>query len=898
MVTETTNENNQTTTEFKDKAGRVVCRDVAGLRTYYAYDDLGLLRCIVPPKAASLLINTSFTPFDGGNDLVFAYAYDKRGRLSRKKIPGAGITTFTYDAQDRLITSTDAKNATVVTSYDALDRVVSTSLAGGQMLTQHYYDNYSYSGSKAFDQSHAYAEPNLVTVTGLLTGTKVWGLGLASSQSWLTTTHYDRLGRVIQTRSDNHLGGEDKSSSKLDFVGRLLESKLTTQTSLSSITVETRQSYDRASRLKAVCQRVTDSQSAAPSSPGQYWEPIARHTYNGLGELTQKTLGCSLQKLDYTYLMRGWLDGINQPTNLEQGGDKDFFGMSLVYDGVGNITNWTYRSGQKQGLYAGSNSLSPNPTMAYSFSYDTQNRLKSANLTQNTSTTVFAMGGSDGGKIGYDDNGNILSLNRSLNGTLVDNLSYSYGTNSNRLFRVEDASGNASLFNNLNSGSDDYSYDATGNLIRDANKDIITISYNHLNLPQSVVTASGTVNYTYTASGQKLKASFPGSPAKTYDYAGGLVYEGGKLEFIPTAEGRILPPGRAINPASGTSVIANRYYRYEYQLKDHLGNLRVACRCPEVSTAVTGSQLPGPGDTYPLMVVQEEQYDPWGLSLTGLSSQTMLTANRFKFIGREEQQGLGWIDLQARPYDPQTGRFTGVDPVTENQEDLSTYQYGWNNPVLKSDPDGKCPGCGENDPFLFAKLAVTAFYDTKHAIENTALRLLGSDNRVGYKVVDGQQVFETAVYKKIPDNSVSGITRETANAALDAVAITGLKTGGVTGGLLAKTGSNQTTKAIKETIELRHYTSNKGLEGIQSNMKIKAYDKNTVFAEKAKGKPLSAADAADKYGIKKSSARNYVQFEVESNKVNVIKNAQTGATEYVIKGDVELNEKTKFIKRN
>jgi hypothetical protein len=33
--------------------------------------------------------------------------------------------------------------------------------------------------------------------------------------------------------------------------------------------------------------------------------------------------------------------------------------------------------------------------------------------------------------------------------------------------------------------------------------------------------------------------------------------------------------------------------------------------------------------------------------------------------------------------------------VTDGQEHLSLYQYGWNNPVLRSDPDGLYPCCGE-----------------------------------------------------------------------------------------------------------------------------------------------------------------------------------------------------------
>ncbi|WP_310590818.1 RHS repeat-associated core domain-containing protein, partial [Arsenicibacter rosenii] len=212
-----------------------------------------------------------------------------------------------------------------------------------------------------------------------------------------------------------------------------------------------------------------------------------------------------------------------------------------------------------------------------------------------------------------------------------------------------------------------YDYDGNGNLISDTGKGITNVSYNHLNLPQRVLNATtGQVSsYSYTAAGQKLRADFGGG--KAYDYVAGLVYEGAgsnrSLEFIPTAEGRMLPPGRAINPASGTSVITNRYYRYEYHLKDHLGNLRVACRCPEVSTAVTGSQVPGAGESYPLMAVQDEQYDPWGLRLPVPGSLTMANSNRFTYNGKEEQQGLGWLDYGARMYDPQLGRWNSVDPL-------------------------------------------------------------------------------------------------------------------------------------------------------------------------------------------------------------------------------------------
>ncbi len=98
-------------------------------------------------------------------------------------------------------------------------------------------------------------------------------------------------------------------------------------------------------------------------------------------------------------------------------------------------------------------------------------------------------------------------------------------------------------------------------------------------------------------------------------------------------------------------------------------------------------------------------------------------------------------------------------------------------------------------------------------------------------------------------------------------------------------------------VRLRHYTSNQGFTGIQETMVIKAGDQNAVFATKAKGKPLSMADAADRFKIKQNHARNYIDFDIDDSRVEFRKN-DLGVEEYKIKGDVELNSKTtKFIKR-
>ena len=71
--------------------------------------------------------------------------------------------------------------------------------------------------------------------------------------------------------------------------------------------------------------------------------------------------------------------------------------------------------------------------------------------------------------------------------------------------------------------------------------------------------------------------------------------------------------------------------------------------------------------------------------------------HKWQYLDREKIKDLGleWYDLKARGYESVLGRFHSVDPLpdAQGQEGLSTYQYGWNNPILLSDPNGDCPKC-------------------------------------------------------------------------------------------------------------------------------------------------------------------------------------------------------------
>jgi RHS repeat-associated protein len=101
--------------------------------------------------------------------------------------------------------------------------------------------------------------------------------------------------------------------------------------------------------------------------------------------------------------------------------------------------------------------------------------------------------------------------------------------------------------------------------------------------------------------------------------------------------------------------------------------------------------------------VQETHYDPWGVELQGLGYQeTGIKVNKYLYNGMEfnDHLGVNLFDYGARMYDAAIGRWFVVDPLANHpvQVDKSPYGYAWNNPVLFTDPDGRCPnGCSDEE---------------------------------------------------------------------------------------------------------------------------------------------------------------------------------------------------------
>jgi RHS repeat-associated protein len=653
MVTEATDEQDNKVIEYKERNGLVVLKKVqtsnvlqdgytGWLCTYYVYDDFRRLRYVMPPKATEWMIANSWnlaTSTVVQDELCFRYDYDGRGRMIIKKVPGAGEIWMVYDGRDRLVMTQDAKLRALTTpqwmvmEYDALNRPLRTGLwnnsstrvtheaaavastnypaptVGYEILSETFYDNYAYAGVKTYDasfNSNLNSGVNLYPVanvkcditTGTVTGSRVKVLGTAS-QYLITSIYYDNWARPIQTLADNQSTGVDIATNQYDFSGKVLSSYLRHQKNgapVTTVTVLTKMEYDHLGRVKNIKKTVN----------GGTEKTLSQNSYDELSRLAVKQTGKKtsdgsfLETLDYKYTIRGWLQGINRGyANPGYGTESTnqanrWFGMELLYD-YGFVKN------QLNGNISGTRwrSKGDGEQRAFGYDYDNVNRLLKADFNQYTSSTWNTTAGLDFSlsNMSYDANGNIVTMNQKglkVNvSSTIDQLSYTYTTNSNKLIKVADANiatdnGKLGDFKDgANGSTNDYAYDINGNLNLDNNKAISSITYNYLNLPLVItVTGKGTITYTYDAAGSKIKKLTVENPVAangnktittTTTYIGAAVYESkttlptntpnddytDRLQFIGHEEGRI------------RYKYLTSTFEYDYMLKDHLGNIRM-----------------------------------------------------------------------------------------------------------------------------------------------------------------------------------------------------------------------------------------------------------------------------------------------------------------------------------
>ncbi|MEC3874448.1 hypothetical protein SOP96_01840, partial [Chryseobacterium sp. T9W2-O] len=312
-----------------------------------------------------------------------------------------------------------------------------------------------------------------------------------------------------------------------------------------------------------------------------------------------------LQTVDYTYNIRGWMIGINDPNNL--GGD--LFGYKIKYNQVeglqtpdtsetslqvlpkynGNIAEVDWKTG-----------VSANESLKrYGYVYDGLNRL-SAGFYQNETNPSLREYYE---KATYDLNGNIKTIKRTAQrmgatALLIDNLTYDYENSnmSNRLQKVKDAVTIGQGFP-YKATPTNIGYDDNGNMTSFPDKNISSIEYNYLNLPKKITQNVQVTDYVYRADGVKVKKLFGGLQT---DYLDGFQYKSTYPSetdgYIDTSEPteiklRIIP-----NPEGYFDALRNKYY---YNFTDHLGNIRLSYSDANGDGIVTGDIVIENCQTFP-----------------------------------------------------------------------------------------------------------------------------------------------------------------------------------------------------------------------------------------------------------------------------------------------------------
>lgn len=715
---------NNTSEEFKDKEGKLILRRTynnnAAHDTYFIHDQFGNLAYVLPPLAEG---NISITNLD---NLCYQYKYDNHNRLVEKKIPGKQWEFIVYDKLDRpvatgptfspygedsvgwmiiqydvfgRVTQTGWKNATVteLTRSSSQASINSGSnpftLATNQILTKNYYDNYSFTGAPSpvpTSLPHS-SIPVATNVNGMQTGSWVKVLDNASSTTAETSyILYDNKYRPIRNYSKNYLDGFTQIDISLDWAGKVLYTltKHKRTNADTELVVKDMFTYSAQDKLVLHKQQIN-------SLPEQL---ITKNSYDELGQLIGKNIGgvdvtgsTALQSVDYTYNIRGWLKAINDVDAI----GNDLFAFKINYDEPesasplfnGNISEAFWKT------------ATDNIKRQYSYKYDDLNRLLEGNYKREGGSFVDSYLE----QVEYDKNGNIQKLLRHGDSDandyefIIDDLKYSYHPQKqNQLMKVFDNSNSPQGFkddsNGIEDSEDDYKYDLNGNLIKDDNKQILNITYNHLNLPQNISFANTTrIEYLYNAMGQKLKKVVYGNETITTDYLSTFQYHNNELKNFQNAEGYV--------------TVVDGHFKYIFNYKDHLGNIRLSYSDANENNSIEYDEI-----------IEENNYYPFGLKHTAyntnenqyivdeeLNSIILEQMPKFagdgsfnyKYNGKEWQDelGLNVTAMDYRQYDNALGRFNSLDPLAEIDFDKSPYAFGRNNPNYFSDPTGLCPEC-------------------------------------------------------------------------------------------------------------------------------------------------------------------------------------------------------------
>ena len=747
-VIKTIDEDDNVSYLFKDKLSRtLLTRKINGnisYDTYYVHNDLGRLCYVLPPIASQKIIEKGVN-----NSVIetwgYIYKYDEYNRCIYRKIPGCEPTLYVYDKVNNLIFTQNGEQRFnkpqplwTYNKYDSFGRLIITGLhrtddshkalrdkcseiivsetqgnstttycgytwnslsndirySEAYVLLVNYYDDYDHllNQSENFKNNLSYTVRSGYgtlhnNAKGYIVGRRARHISKVGelTNETVSAIYYDINGRIIQTKSTNHMGGIDEEYFDYNFTGQPIKKiKIHSAKNEQTLTEYYSYEYDHAGRLLKTKHKLGTGVEMI----------LAENTYDELGRIKiNKKANNNFLSTTYSYNVRSWITGIK----------SDKFKQDLYYNtyyseygpSTGMIMPiYTYNTPKYSGdVTAIKWSVHGDKERSYTFNYDNLSQLKSSKYWEKG---TLADKDAYGTSYSYDKHGNVTSIKRkgkTSSGTTIgyiDDLTV-MTYNGNQLTFIKDAAtsnlpAESSDFRDRSSSnvSIEYCYNLNGALSKDYNKGIDTICYNVLDLPYVMVINSNSSKaknyYTYNSLGVKLRQEQRYDPYllkapihstnptndglidyEIKDYVNNIVYETSKRGTDISTKTKIMIEGGYIEGNT-----------YHFFLTDHLGNNRVV-----VEASGTNTQI--------------NHYYPFGMSFYADGGVKEQAKQSFKYNNKELDQmhALKWYDYGARLYDPSYCRFTTVDPLAEKYYSTSPYAYVKNNPLKFIDPDGR-----------------------------------------------------------------------------------------------------------------------------------------------------------------------------------------------------------------
>jgi RHS repeat-associated protein len=710
----------QTTEIFSDRRGNQILSRVKAspttidnaqiADTYTIYDDKDRPIFMLPPETSQSQTDLIHKMVYSGDDLVLI-----------KDDPDCAPVEHVYDLRDLMIARQDGERRAESKWYRIVHDVYGNSIAEG----------FSETSSSTITDTLVSNEWGISGITkGKLLKSKEAILGAPDDLTITKSYEYDDRGRRNVTRCNSILHralGSIVDSIVYDPQDLVIEQYY--QIVPDDIMIARRWTHDHIGRQKKSLIQVTTPDPDQPNGLMQWPEQeLSELSYNAKELITDLNLGVNLQNVDFGYNARRLLRNLNTSfsgfvsSDDPVTGNKDLFGMNIGYEsevdsdfiGVqgltdGNISNiqWRYRYPDNSTSYK----------TRYRYSYDFLKRLTAAD-----DQTTNNNGDHSTSYTYKDKRGNIESLTRLSDSDVIDNLSYTYHTGSNRIKSVSDASNSSIGFKD--NTSMDYVEDENGYITMDAETGAnITRDHNNLMTTISVNDSTLFIHNFRAANGVLHRRLTDSAGVVTIiDRIGSIEYRNGAISVLhhndgyitinrPVAEelrisdekdhtaieegitihsDRILMSGadetntgqEFINLMEGFMVMPGAQYlaqidtftidglSYFYTIKDHLGSPRV------VFSDQDGNGTPTVEDI--------TNYYPFGLEWSE-SQPDRIDHYRQSYNDKEAISYTNYLEFEARCYLKSINIFDGPDPISSQFPHVNSYNYAELSPVANID---------------------------------------------------------------------------------------------------------------------------------------------------------------------------------------------------------------------